>query len=84
MLPDKMVKPLYDKVMTHLTERHPYGEYFAMREIFGDRLTMEVVKRGEIMAPPSATGGLVERVRPVGNSRIEPIDVDDDDDTYMP
>jgi hypothetical protein len=83
MLPDKAVKSLYDRVMGHLTQRRPYGEYFAMREIFGDQVAMEVVRHGEIMAPPGATGGNVKAVRKVKAIEPEPMDVDDDDDIEM-
>ena len=78
MLPDRVIKPLYDKVMGHLTERRPYGEYLAMREIFGDQVAMEVARRGEIMAPPGATGGSVQTVRNVIHIDVDAMEVDDD------
>ena len=78
MLPDRVVKPLYNKVLGHLTERRPYGEYLAMREIFRDQVAMEVARHGEIMAPPRATSGSVQTVRNVSQIDIEAMEVDDD------
>jgi hypothetical protein len=55
MLTDREVKPLYDKVMGFLLTHRPYGEYLAIREIFGQDIATFVAKRGDVIPPP---GGL--------------------------
>lgn len=49
---DKEVKPLYDRVMDHLLNRHPYGEYLALEEIFGQEVAMRLGEGGEVIMPP--------------------------------
>jgi hypothetical protein len=51
MLSDAEVKPLYDKVMGHLLNQHPYGEFLAVQEIFGRDVAMDLEKKGEVIKP---------------------------------
>jgi hypothetical protein len=46
------IKPLYNKVMAHLT-KHPYGEYFAIQEIFGEEIAKKLVAVGDIKGMPT-------------------------------
>lgn len=83
MLPDSVLKPLYDKVMGFLVERPPFGEYFAMQEIFGQDVANRVAMGGEIMPPPGAiqTGpmrGLQSRSQ---DSDAMVVDISKDDDS---
>jgi hypothetical protein len=45
------LKLLYDKVMVFLTNTE-YGEYLAMKELFGELVATRVAMRGEMRVPP--------------------------------
>jgi len=75
MLSDKEMKPLYDKVMGFLVNQRPYGEFFAIREIFGEEMAKMVAKRGEVIAPP---GGLLDNGPPKSGKMTHDMDMDID------
>lgn len=76
MLTDKEAKPLYDKVMGYLLNQRPYGEFFAIREIFGNDIAKSVAKRGDIIPPP---GGLDEHGPPKNIQTTHDLGNDADD-----
>lgn len=46
------LKALYDLVMDHLCNRHPYGEYLAIEVIFGEAEGMRLADSGDVILPP--------------------------------
>jgi hypothetical protein len=77
MLTDREMKPLYDKVMAFLLNQRPYGEFFAIRELFGEDMAKMVAKRGDIIPPP---GGLVDRRAAIPGKNRDDMDMDMDID----
>ena len=61
MYSDKEVKGLYDRVMDHLLNRHPHGEYLAFEAIFGMEVANEVAKKGDAVMPGHAKGNEAKR-----------------------
>jgi hypothetical protein len=48
------LKPLYDKVMGFLLNSE-YGEYLAMKEIFGEAMAIRVAMKGDMKLPAFVT-----------------------------
>ena len=46
------LKGLYDRLIGYLGV-HKYGEYFAMKEVFGKEVARRLVKKGDIIGPAS-------------------------------
>jgi hypothetical protein len=48
---DVEVKPMYDRVMRHLIDSHPYGEFLAIEVIFGTTIARQLAKQGQVCEP---------------------------------
>jgi len=51
MIPINNIKPLYERVIHHLAKK-PYGEYFAIQELFGEQVAKRLVDKGDIKGLP--------------------------------
>lgn len=59
----KQLKEKYDNVMRLLLTKTPYGEYFALEEIFGAEVAKRVAEGGEVLCPP------IGRIEQVGSEK---------------
>ena len=57
------LKPLYEKILQLLLEKE-FGEFLAMKELFGEDVAIRVAMKGEMKVPPFVTR---ERQRAVEN-----------------
>jgi hypothetical protein len=53
---DNEVKPMYDRVMDHLLNQKPYGEFHAVEEIFGREMALQLATKQEVIQPQHCRG----------------------------
>ena len=81
MSPDNITKPLYEKVMTYLLDKRPFGEYFAMDKIFGQQVANRLANAGEIIALPGAIQFSQKIALHIPSQPPDAMDVDIDDNS---